>query len=566
MREGYHHAIQPALLGAGCTSAAGDSIAQTWDGVVSGRSFAREVDPEGWTVAPRFLPRACLWGAPAKANTGAGSSRALLVEKTMIAYREAFAELSSSARARIHAGRTLGVILATTKGALDDEIWKSHGARLERDFFSPILEAVLRAAELTPARKTTVSNACASALSALALARGWLSDGEIEDVLVLAVDRIGPFVLHGFHSLRAVTREVPRPFGANRSGLLLGEASAALFLSRHPGPFQLSGIGVDAEGFAVTRPAENGASLRAACRQVGDFKRFPPDLVIAHGTGTEVNDPIEARVLSEFFPAAETPITASKGALGHTLATSGAIDLILARESIRRGLAFTISQTTTIDPKFTGNFLPSPTPDSVATIPGNYSRVLVTSLGFGGIHAAAMLERSPEEDSPETGERKKPGPSVETAEDTHAYRFPVSVAPGWAPRVERWYQLDASAFGMADAAQAWRGDPPPDVVFLASPGGSNVTDAEFAAAGARSPALFVHSLPNVRGSAFCQVFDWQGPIFCLQNDPDTFADATEEARRFTRHSGKSAWVLGIVAGDRPGTYTVRRFRIGVSLK
>jgi hypothetical protein len=554
MREGFNLEIQPALLGAGCTSAAGNSVAATWDGVVSGRNFARNVDPAAWTVAPRFSPRACLW-----IDSIGGSAREVLVEKTMTAYREALAELPDSALVRVRDGKKLGVILATTKGALDDEIWKGAAAELGNDFFSPMLEDFLNSAKLHPVRKTCVSNACASALSAFALARSWLASDEIEDVLVLAVDRIGPFVLHGFHSLRAMTTDVPRPFAIDRSGLLLGEASAALFLSKHPGEFRISGVGVDAEGFAVTRPEESGASLQAACRQTADFSIHGPDLVIAHGTATEVNDPVEARVLSDLFPKGDVPITASKGALGHTLGASGAIDLILAREAIRRGEAFTISQTTTIDPKFSGKFLTSPASGKGATVPGNYSRVLVTSLGFGGIHAAVMLERTPAV-LPSGIKTAGAQSSAVAILDWHAYEFPVKTAPKWSASVERWYQLDAYAFGMADAAHVWGGDVRPDIVFLASAGGSNVTDSEFATAGARSPALFVHSLPNVRSSAFCQVLDWHGPLYCIQSDPGTFEAATEEARRSFRADGKIAWVIGI---EKTKTgYLARRFRIG----
>ena len=554
MREA-DHTTQPFLLGAGCTTAAGDSIAATWDGIVSGRSFARDIDPFRWSVVPRFDPRACLW-ENSDGATSPDSARTALVSKSLVAYREALAELPADALARVRDGGKLGVILATTKGAIDDEIWKGDTAELAADFFSPVLDEFLRAAELRPARTTAVSNACASSHSAFALAGAWLSEAEIEDVLVLAADRVGPFVLHGFHSLRAVSAEVARPFDANRSGLLLGEGAAALFLSRHPGEFRISGVGIDAEGHAVNRPAETGASLREACRLATRGKI--PDLVIAHGTATEVNDPIEARVLADLYPYGDVPITASKGAIGHTLGASGAIDLLLARESMRRGEAFTISQTTAIDPKFEGIFLASPSRDTVATVPGRFSRVLVTSLGFGGIHAAAVLERAPNPPVPSAPRAAFSG-GVETA-DAHSYSFPVKIAPEWAGIVERWYQLDAFAFGMAAAAFAWRDDARPAVLFLASPAGSNATDAEFARAGARSPALFVHSLPNVRSSAFCQVLGWHGPLFCIQLDPETFEAAVAEARRHYRRTGEAAWVVGIEKVTE--SYRVRRFRIG----
>jgi 3-oxoacyl-(acyl-carrier-protein) synthase len=471
----------------------------------------------------------------------------------LTAYREALQELSADSRIRIRDGSRLGVIFASTKGYVDDAMWEKNPA-LAEDLLSPVLRDFLGAAELRPARELCLSNACASSLSALAIARNWLSEPDIEDVLVLAGDRAGPFVLHGFQSLRATTADASRPFAKNRSGLLLGEATAAIFLSSHPGGFRLGGVGVDAEGFAVTRPDADGESLIRACRQIENLDETPPDLVIAHGTATEVNDPIEARALARLFPSGTVPITGTKGAIGHTLGASGAVDLILAREVMKRKKVFTLSQTAILDPAFTGNFLLSPSADRVSTFPGEFNRVLVTSLGFGGIHAAAVIERSDLENEPNPRSNVPSTPALEKT-DAIPFEFPVKNAPEWSKKVERWYQLDAPAFGMAEAAFSYRNDPLPDVIYVASPGGSNATDFEFASGGAKSPALFVHSLPNVRSSAFCQVLGWHGPLFCIQSDPDSFAKAIQEAKRNFRLDGSSVWVVGVLG------HQVRRFRI-----
>ncbi len=557
MRDSLHSHFKPTILGMGCTTAAGRSVADTWRGILSGKSFATEVDTSAWKVAPRIKPRACRFETKATGENGGGeSARTALVREMLVAYREALSELDEAARKRIGAGTTgLGVIFASTKGFVDDVIWRSTKPAPE-DLLSPLLADFLTAAELRPAREICISNACASSLSALALAQIWLNEPEIEDVLVLAADRAGPFVLHGFLSLRAMAPDVSRPFAENRSGLQLGEATAAILLSRHSGDFRLAGVGVDAEGFAITRPGEDGESLVRACRQIENLESNPPDLIIAHGTATEVNDPIEARALSTLFPDGSVPITGTKGAIGHTLGASGAIDLILAREVMKRGEAFTLSQTVTLDPAFHGKFLLSPSADEVKLMRGNYSRVLVTSLGFGGIHAAAVIERSDNHGKNVTKDSDVPvrRKTVEK-QDAVTIQFPASAAPEWSRKVERWYQLDAPAFAFAEAANTWREDEPPAAIFVASPGGSNETDLEFASGGAKSPALFVHSLPNVRSSAFCQVLEWHGPLFCIQSDPDSFAKAVAEARRFFEQNGKSVWVVGILGRQ------VRRYRI-----
>jgi len=139
------------------------------------------------------------------------------------------------------------------------------------------------------------------------------------------------------------------------------------------------------------------------------------------------------------------------------------------------------------------------------------------------------------------------------------FSFPATEPPAWAGAVERWYQLDAPAFGLPHAFEHWRlrdvGLRKPDFLVFASPDGSNPTDYDFAlslkATGAASPSKFVHTLPNSRSSALLQVMNHGGPMICVQNDPATFV--TGLALAFERvHPGgspTSAWVLGVTGLD-----------------
>lgn len=119
------------------------------------------------------------------------------------------------------------------------------------------------------------------------------------------------------------------------------------------------------------------------------------------------------------------------------------------------------------------------------------------------------------------------------------------LAPAWQDRVERWYQLDACAYALCEAGfqlqrqYQWRR---PDLILLSSAGGSNATDLAFAQGGASSPAKFVHTLPNIRGSSLCQVLDWSGPILCLQNGEHTLSSGLLEAIAFLS-TRSCVWVL-----------------------
>jgi 3-oxoacyl-[acyl-carrier-protein] synthase-1 len=339
-----------SILGYGVRSAAGRGTAALWRGLTEGRDFGRDgvCRMEGEEPAMR--------------------------DRLVGALVEAFGELgfeNSSSR--------LGVIFASSKGCLEDFIWEKSPS-LGEDPLAPVLTEFLRRTELSPARRIGISNACASSHSALFLARAWLSASAVEEVLVLAADGIGPFVENGFRSLGAMTATRARPFAPNRDGLQLGEGAAVLWLStRAAGPLCLKGVGLDAEGYAVTRPSESGASLKRAVGRCLGKRRT--DLVIAHGTATAANDAAEDCALAEFFEGDTPPVTATKWSIGHSLGASGLVDAIAACEAIRHRHAFPLGNTEVIDPSFRAQYL-------VGRSVSSPRDVLVTSLGFGGVHAA----------------------------------------------------------------------------------------------------------------------------------------------------------------------------------
>ena len=137
-------------------------------------------------------------------------------------------------------------------------------------------------------------------------------------------------------------------------------------------------------------------------------------------------------------------------------------------------------------------------------------------------------------------------------------------------KVERWYQLDAFAYGLVQAYTAWKPklEKPPAMIWLASPEASNETDLQFARGGAQSPAKFVHTLPNVRCSPLCQVMEWAGPVLCIQKDPYTQSHALMEAAAFLEHGsenefGSPIWVLSVFRVQ--GSYRAQVFILSRAL-
>lgn len=301
--------------------------------------------------------------------------------------------------------KNLGIILCTTKGITEDLIWNQNpnSDSLEMsDPYSPLLNLLIKM--LGPeriAKRAIISNACASSHSGLILAKKWLSSEQkdFSDVLVVGTDQIGPFIQSGFRALSALSQSTCRPFSKDREGLVLGGATAAVWLTRNPkiktvltSEIEISGHGMDIEGHALTRPETSGASLkRAVVSAMGDsLSHHGPDFIIAHATSTQLNDLTESQVFKTLYP--DVPVTATKWCIGHTLGASGLMDVIAACGVFQQRKLFPVLTTKTQDPEITSRV--------VLYQPFSLSKAntaLVTSLGFGGVHAALKLtSRAPE--------------------------------------------------------------------------------------------------------------------------------------------------------------------------
>lgn len=234
-----------------------------------------------------------------------------------------------------------GVILASTKGISEDFI-RSENPDLSIDPLTPLLDDVVKRLELEPKRSLCVSNACSSGLAALKLAEIWLRQG-LDDVVIFAADSATKFVVDGFASLKL--------------GFSIGDAACVIWVSNRNVNFNIRGVGLDSDGSIVTRPKTSGSSLERAVLKIPKILDDPPDLIFAHATGTTANEETEALVYDKLFPG--IPRIGTKMTYGHTLGASAALDLSFACDKINNREA---------------------------------QKVLLSSLGFGGAHAAALVE------------------------------------------------------------------------------------------------------------------------------------------------------------------------------
>jgi len=237
-----------------------------------------------------------------------------------------------------------------------------------------------------------VGSGCSSGSDALGVAAALLDCGTIDTAIVVAVDIVTAAKRIAHSTVGTMAVGYHRPFDMSRSGMLLGEASAAVVLMRsedcpeHAG--ELVGIGASNDAFGLTSPDSSGLSVRLAMDRAllaAELTYSDLALYLAHGTGTKLNDDLEAKVVEEVFADnARLTIVGTKGALGHSLGACGLVEFVLLLQMLTRHLA----------PATVG--LTDPIASISARFPGPKGRLLSgpygvsVTLGFGGFNTALI--------------------------------------------------------------------------------------------------------------------------------------------------------------------------------
>lgn len=230
-----------------------------------------------------------------------------------------------------------------------------------------------------------INTACTSSLNALISAHALLGAGEMEDALVLGVELDNQLTLGGFAALQLLSRHSSKPFGADRDGLVLGEAVAALRLSTlEPAPWKISGGANVVDGSQPTgaSPPAVVSMYQCALAESG-LSADAIDLIKVQAAGSPGNDAVEAQGLRETFRSMPSLISL-KAVMGHTMGASGTAEIALLLACLEQG----------VWPNHAGQTDPELGVSLAVASPANVRRVLATILGFGGSHASVVLERT----------------------------------------------------------------------------------------------------------------------------------------------------------------------------
>jgi 3-oxoacyl-[acyl-carrier-protein] synthase II len=239
-----------------------------------------------------------------------------------------------------------------------------------------------------------IANACASGTNAIGHAFDCVRSGRYQRVLTGGYDALSELVFVGFDSLQASTPERCRPFDRDRTGLVLGEGAAILFLenldsARARGAkilAEVMGYGISTDNHHLTQPNPSGSGPRQAMEGALQSALIEPagiDYINAHGTATPFNDAAEGKAIAEMFGG--VPVSSTKGMMGHSLGAAGAIEAVISLLALRDQLLPPNINFRSGDEGLDLNIVAN------KPRPGKLRTVLSNSFGFGGTNASVIL-------------------------------------------------------------------------------------------------------------------------------------------------------------------------------
>ncbi|MFB9107070.1 beta-ketoacyl synthase N-terminal-like domain-containing protein [Flavobacterium gyeonganense] len=279
-------------------------------------------------------------------------------------------------------------ILSTTKGnitALQNQSEESfNNAHLD------VLAATIANFFGFQTQPIVVSNACVSGILAVSIAKRMIQSELYNHIFVVAGDEVSEFVLSGFNAFQAMSELPCKPYSKNRTGVSLGEATAAVLVSAEAKNAKIKVIGDSSINDAnhISGPSRTGEGLFRSIQNAlkeAQIEANKLDYISAHGTATPFNDEMEAIALNR-LDLQNVPVNSLKGFYGHTLGSSGLLETVIAIESANQNTVFESKGFDEIGVSEVVNVIEKNEEKKI-----NY--FLKTASGFGGCNTAVVFEK-----------------------------------------------------------------------------------------------------------------------------------------------------------------------------
>lgn len=405
------------ITGLGTLNAVGNSIAETWENLLAGKSGIDTI--KGFELTDDFASQ--IAGEIKNLNMSDYFDRKRC--KKLDPYSQY--ALIASEQAMEDAGLIndkfdndrAGVLIASGIGGMstfEEEASKLvlKGPRRISPFFIPKMISNIASAEVAikynlKGINFNITSACASSNHALGTAFRTIQYGDADIILAGGTEAsVTPLAVAGFCSMKALStrndepQKACRPFDKDRDGFIMAEGAGVLVLEEMEHALnrgahiyaEVVGYGATCDAFHITAPAENGeGGARAMENAINDADIQPEnvDFISAHGTSTPLNDPNETLAIKTVFGehAYKLKINSTKSMIGHSLGAAAAIEACACCKTIQTGKIHPTVNLENPDPICDLDYVVD------GTIEHEVNYALSNSLGFGGHNAVLMFKK-----------------------------------------------------------------------------------------------------------------------------------------------------------------------------
>ncbi len=358
------------VTGLGTITPLGNTLAETWEGLLNGKSGA---GPITHFDASKFKTRLACEVKNFDASLYVDRKEArkcdryslLAIGAAKQAIEDAAMDLESEDKDRI------GVIFAAGIGGIqtfEDEVLgyaktKDTIGPKFNPFFIPKMIADIAAGHISMIygfrgpNFATVS-ACASSTNAIADAFNYIRLGKANVIVTGGAEAaIAAPGVGGFNSMNALSTRndspetASRPFSGSRDGFVMGEGAACLVLEELEHALargakiyaEVAGAGMSADAYHLTASHPEGLGAILVMKNALEDAEMKPediDYINVHGTSTPVGDISEVKAIQKVFGehAYKLNISSTKSMTGHLLGAAGALEAIVSIKAVQEDI------------------------------------------------------------------------------------------------------------------------------------------------------------------------------------------------------------------------------------
>lgn len=404
------------ITGLGAVSPLGNNVADTFTGLVEGRSGIGRITKFDTTDYSAQIAGE-VKGLDLESHFNRKELRKMdtFIQYAVVASREAMADCGIDMDRQDPT--RFGVIIGSGIGGLpmiaaQHLVLLEKGPRRVTPFFIPSLIINLAAGHVSidhqlKGPNSAPATACTTGTHAIGDAFRLIQRGDADMMIAGGTEAVvTELAVAGFAAMKALSTRndeptrASRPFDRDRDGFVLGEGCGLLVLEEYEHAkardakiyAELIGYGMSGDAYHITSPSEDGdGPIRVMNAALGDagVNKDEIELVNAHGTSTPAGDHIEAGAIRHVFGdhCDQLMVHSTKSMTGHLLGAAGGIESVVLAKTLETGL---IHQTLNLENQDERCQI-----DAVAgaTRETKIRCAMSNSFGFGGTNGALIMRK-----------------------------------------------------------------------------------------------------------------------------------------------------------------------------